>query len=127
MIVVAILALLAMLAVPGFLRVKKRSQAGRILQDLRSIDSATDQYALDTGRYSGFKPRFSDIKGYLKAGTSLYETRRDVLGNRYALPPIDVLPSIPAASYEDLSEVAPLEFWKPFQPAGPDAEDADPL
>ncbi len=35
MIVVAIIALLAAIAVPGFLRARKRSQASRILNDLR--------------------------------------------------------------------------------------------
>ena len=45
MIVVAIIALLAAIAVPGFLRARKRSQASRIINDLRLIDSAVDQYA----------------------------------------------------------------------------------
>ena len=39
MIVVAIIALLAAIAVPGFLRARKRSQASRIVNDLRMIDS----------------------------------------------------------------------------------------
>ena len=50
MIVVAIIALLAAIAVPGFLRARKRSQATRILNDLRMIDSAVDQYAIETNR-----------------------------------------------------------------------------
>ena len=48
MIVVAIIALLAAIAVPNFLRARKRSQATRILQDLRVVDSALDQYAIET-------------------------------------------------------------------------------
>jgi prepilin-type N-terminal cleavage/methylation domain-containing protein len=40
MIVVAFIALLAAIAVPGFLRARKRSQASLILNDLRKIDSA---------------------------------------------------------------------------------------
>ena len=40
MIVVAIIALLAAIAVPGFLRARKRSQASKILNDLRMIDAA---------------------------------------------------------------------------------------
>ena len=35
MIVVAIIALLAAIAVPGFLRARKRSQASRVVNDLR--------------------------------------------------------------------------------------------
>ena len=54
MIVVAIIALLAAIAVPGFLRARKRSQASRILNDLRLIDAAVDQYAIETNRATGF-------------------------------------------------------------------------
>ena len=50
MIVVAIIALLAAIAVPGFLRARKRSQASRIMNDLRMIDSAVDQYAIENNK-----------------------------------------------------------------------------
>ena len=53
MIVVAIIALLAAIAVPGFLRSRKRSQASKILNDLRLIDAAVDQYAIETAKASG--------------------------------------------------------------------------
>ncbi|PYI74592.1 MAG: prepilin-type cleavage/methylation domain-containing protein, partial [Verrucomicrobia bacterium] len=53
MIVVAIIALLAAIAVPGFLRARKRSQASKILNDLRMIDAAVDQYAIETNRQTG--------------------------------------------------------------------------
>ncbi len=42
MIVFAIIALLAAVAVPGFLRARKRSQASRVVNDLRLIDAAVD-------------------------------------------------------------------------------------
>src|SRR4051812_30097104 len=60
MIVVAIIALLASIAVPGFLRARKRSQASRILNDLRLIDSAVDQYAIETNRSTGFTVNTTD-------------------------------------------------------------------
>ena len=53
MIVVAIIALLASIAVPGFLRARKRSQASRIINDLRLIDSAVDMYAIENNKSSG--------------------------------------------------------------------------
>jgi len=62
MIVVAIIALLAAIAVPNFLRARKRSQATRILEDLRMIDSACDQYAIETNKVTGNHPVWGDIK-----------------------------------------------------------------
>ena len=53
MIVVAIIALLAAIAVPGFLRARKRSQASKIINDLRMIDAAVDQYAIESGKKTG--------------------------------------------------------------------------
>ena len=57
MIVVSIIAMLAALAVPGFLRARKRSQASRIINDLRLIDSAVDQYAIENNKTSGSPSR----------------------------------------------------------------------
>ncbi|MEP7014208.1 MAG: prepilin-type N-terminal cleavage/methylation domain-containing protein [Verrucomicrobiota bacterium] len=114
MIVVAIIALLAAIAVPGFLRARKRSQATRILNDLRMIDSAVDQYAIESNRSTGFTVPFSEWKNYLKVGSTLYNTGNDILGNTYGSQLVDSLPKVAAASYTALSDVAPASFWSPY-------------
>ena len=115
MIVVAIIALLAAIAVPNFLRARKRSQASRILEDLRMLDGATDQYAIDSGRTSGMNPSFSDLQNYLKAGSVLYSTDADIFGDSYGPTfTVDSLPLIPANAFASLSDVAPLTFWSPY-------------
>src|SRR5438270_3715558 len=78
MIVVAIIALLAAIAVPGFLRARKRSQASRILNDLRMIDSAVDQYAIETNRKTGDVVKIADWTNYLKKGSLLYNNGKSV-------------------------------------------------
>src|ERR1700761_8083581 len=83
MIVVAVIALLASIAVPNFLRARKRSQATRILEDLRLLDSAADQYAIETNKISGMLPVFGDLKNYLKTGPSLYNSGTDIFGYSY--------------------------------------------
>src|ERR1700682_6263261 len=81
MIVVAIIAVLAAIAVPGFLRARKRSQASKILNDLRLIDGAVDQYAIETGRKNGDVVNTADWTNYLKKNTRLYSTGQDGLGD----------------------------------------------
>jgi prepilin-type N-terminal cleavage/methylation domain-containing protein len=116
MIVVAIIALLAAIAVPNFLRARKRSQATRILEDLRLIDSAIDQYAIESNKAGGATVNWGDVKKYLKVNSALYNSGADVLGNSYGNSfSVDALPRIPTASYSALSDVAPAEFWSPFQ------------
>ena len=114
MIVVAIIALLAAIAVPGFLRARKRSQASRIINDLRLIDSAVDQYAIENAKSTGFPVGVTDWTNYLKKGTNLYLTGQDVLGNAYGPQTVDSLPHVPTSSYNALSDVADNNFWSPY-------------
>ena len=115
MIVVAIIALLAAIAVPGFLRARKRSQASRILNDLRLIDSAVDQYAIETNKASGSQVAVTDWTNYLKKGSALYNTGKDLFSNDYGAQTVDSLPSVPAASKTALSDVADTAFWSPYK------------
>lgn len=116
MIVVAIIALLASIAVPGFMRARKRAQASRVLNDLRIIDSAIDQYAIETNRITGFNPAWTDLKAYTKKGGALYNTGRDILNNTYGPFTVDKLPLVPTGSYNALSDVAGVGFWSPYGP-----------
>jgi prepilin-type N-terminal cleavage/methylation domain-containing protein len=114
MIVVAIIALLAAIAVPGFLRARKRSQASRIINDLRLIDSAVDQYAIETNKTSGAPVAVTDWTNYLKKGTNLYVSGKDILNNDYGPQTVDSLPSVPSASKTALSDVTDNTFWSPY-------------
>ena len=114
MIVVAIIALLAAIAVPGFLRARKRSQATRVLNDLRMIDSAVDQYAIETNRATGANVTAVDWESYMKKGSVLYNTGADLFGNTYGDQTVDTLPKVPANTWLTLSDIAPAEFWSPY-------------
>ncbi|HEY1770730.1 MAG TPA: prepilin-type N-terminal cleavage/methylation domain-containing protein [Chthoniobacterales bacterium] len=114
MIVVAIIALLAAIAVPGFLRARKRSQASRVINDLRLIDAAVDQYAMENNKMSGQSVRTVDWIAYLKKGSALYNTAADVFGNSYGTQTVDNLPDVPAATWNALSDVAGTEFFSPY-------------
>ncbi|EDY17448.1 hypothetical protein CfE428DRAFT_4965 [Chthoniobacter flavus Ellin428] len=119
MIVVAIIALLAAIAVPNFLRARKRSQATRILEDLRIIDSAIDQYAIENNKSSGDTVSWTDIQKYLKTGSVLYNSGgTDLLGGTYSggTFSVDNLPKLNSTSFGKLSDVAPSDFWSPFYP-----------
>jgi len=116
MIVVAIIALLAAIAVPGFLRARKRSQASRILNDLRMIDSAVDQYAIETNRTTGATVAITDWTNYLKKGSLLYNSGNSLLGSTYGAQVVDIIPTVPPNDYATLSDVAGVGFWSPYGP-----------
>src|ERR1700676_3497342 len=116
MIVVAIIALLAAIAVPGFLRARKRSQASRILNDLRMIDSAMDQYSIETSRSTGFVVTVADWTNYVKKNAILYNTGLSILGSTYGPQTVDTIPQVPASDLATLSDVAGTGFWSPYGP-----------
>jgi prepilin-type N-terminal cleavage/methylation domain-containing protein len=114
MIVVAIIALLAAIAVPSFLRSRKRSQASKIINDLRLIDAAVDQYAIETTKTGGLALNTADWTAYVKKDTALYSTGLDLFGNAYPQQVVDSQPMVSKATFETLSDVANAEFFSPY-------------
>ena len=115
MIVVSIIFLLAAIAIPNFLRARKRSQATRILEDLRILDAAVDLYAIETNKQTGFNPVMADLKNYMKTGTVLYSTGTDLFGNSYGPFTVDSIPKVPNSAFSSLSDVADTAFWSPYK------------
>jgi prepilin-type N-terminal cleavage/methylation domain-containing protein len=116
MVVVAIIALLASLGLPNYLRARKRAQAARILNDLRLIDSAISQYAIETKKAPGSDVVWSDVQPYIKLHSSLYDSGgADLLGNSFGVFSVDSTPQVPAATFAVLSDVTAADFWSPYK------------
>ena len=120
MIGVGIIALLAAIAVPNFLRARKRSQGTRCLEDLRIIDSAVDQYAIENNKVTGNSVAWTDVQNYLKTGSVLYNSQGfDMFGNAYntnSTFSVDSIPKLSSVTFSKLSDVCPTTFWSPYYP-----------
>jgi len=128
MVVVAIIALVAAMAVLGFMRARKRSQAAQILTELRLLDSAVDQYAVEYNKQAGGAFTWNDLKPYIKKDTRLYNAYAedgsrvdDLLNNPYYTGgQIDTHPedagnvTVSLATFHALEDVADRQFWQPF-------------
>ena len=68
MIVVAIIGLLAAIAIPNFVHARKTSLTNSCINNLREIDGAKQQWALENGRKSSDTPSATDIQPYLGRG-----------------------------------------------------------
>lgn len=117
MIAVAIIALLAAIAVPGFLRARKRSQATMVKNELRLIDDAIAQYAIETNKNTGDPIEVDDWADYVKDG-SLANTGQDVFGEDFGDQIVDALPAVPGNTWDALSDVADTAFWLPYPREG---------
>src|SRR5580765_3260315 len=70
MIVVAIIGLLAAIAIPNFVRARKTAQTNACINNLRQIDGAKQQWALENGAAASAAPGGTDITPYLGRGSA---------------------------------------------------------
>ncbi len=66
MIVVAIIGLLAAIAIPNFVRARTTSQMNACINNLRQIDGAVQQWALESKALPNATVAYTDIQPYLK-------------------------------------------------------------
>jgi type II secretory pathway pseudopilin PulG len=71
MVVVAIIGLLAAIAVPNFMKHRTTSRAKICMNNIRQIQGAKDQWAIDNGKNETDTPNATDLDTYLKGGTVL--------------------------------------------------------
>jgi prepilin-type N-terminal cleavage/methylation domain-containing protein len=123
MVVVAIIALLAAIAVPGFLRARKRSQATAILNDARVIGGAIDQYAIESNVLGSSTFTSARLKGFFKPASRLYVEAgsgtvfNDILGNNYSYSTWDGNVRVNSATTDNFSDVIDnaSSFWGGYQ------------
>jgi prepilin-type N-terminal cleavage/methylation domain-containing protein len=70
MIVVAIIGLLAAIAIPNFVRARTTSQMNACINNLRLIDSAKQEWALEQRQQNASTPQGSDLQPYLGHGVN---------------------------------------------------------
>ena len=120
MLVVATIALLAALAVPNYLRARKRAQAARLFDDLRAVDHAMELYCIEFRRTGEEPMTDSDLifmKRYLKDRIALYESLpNDMFQNPFVITDLKSVPKLSTLTYNALSDVVPVEYWSPYTP-----------
>jgi prepilin-type N-terminal cleavage/methylation domain-containing protein len=66
MIVVAIIGLLAAIAIPNFVRARNSAQKNSCINNLRQLDGAKQQWALENKQQDTATPATTDVQNYLK-------------------------------------------------------------
>jgi prepilin-type N-terminal cleavage/methylation domain-containing protein len=118
MIVVAIIALLASVAVPNAVRARKRAQATALLEELRVLDAAKEQYAAENNVIGTATPTFTQLQPFFKKDSGLY-TRgsfTDSMGNAITINTFDTAPQLNSSSVANFNDVVPAGFFAPFEP-----------
>jgi prepilin-type N-terminal cleavage/methylation domain-containing protein len=108
MIVVAIIGLLAAIGIPNFVRARQTSQTNACINNLRIIDQAKQQWALEYGQISTASPASSDIVPYFgRTGTAMPQ---EPLAGTYNINPISMAPTCSIALVNSNAHNAVLPF-----------------
>src|SRR5881296_1690798 len=87
MIVVAIIGLLAAIAIPNFVKARETAQLNSIVNNLRILEGAKDQWALENKKGTGDTPTWAvsptGIADYLKGNTV-----KSIVGETYTINPV---------------------------------------
>jgi prepilin-type N-terminal cleavage/methylation domain-containing protein len=70
MIVVAIIGLLAAIAIPNFVKARGTAQTNACINNLRQIDGAKEQWALENKKSAGSAVDTSGVSAYIKGQTT---------------------------------------------------------
>ena len=114
MIVVAIIALLAVIAVPNLVRARKRAQGVSIRNDLRMIDNAMDQYGTEYIKVAGVTIPVLAWRAYLKPNSRLYTYNSSVMGDIYGDQVMGTLPTVPSTDWDAFVDTCDSSFWAPY-------------
>jgi prepilin-type N-terminal cleavage/methylation domain-containing protein len=91
MIVVAIIGLLAAIAIPNFIKARTTSQQNACINNLRQIDGAIQQWALENNKTSSATVAFTDISDYLK-NSVLCPSGGTTFANSYTITDVQTKP-----------------------------------
>ena len=93
MIVVAIIGLLAAIAIPNFVKARATSQANACINNLRQIDAAANQFALEQHKTTGSGISYpTDLSPYIKLN-SINSIPGCPAGGNYACPLVGTSPT----------------------------------
>jgi prepilin-type N-terminal cleavage/methylation domain-containing protein len=94
MIVVAIIGLLAAIAIPNFVRARTKSQQNACINNLRQIDGAMQQWALEGKLAANAAVTYPDISPYLKSAVTCPAGGAGAtFGSSYTISTVDVKPT----------------------------------
>jgi prepilin-type N-terminal cleavage/methylation domain-containing protein len=95
LIVVGIIGLLAAIAIPNFVRARSTSQQNACINNLRQINSAVQQWAMETGQAAGSPPpnMSTDLTPYIQLNSNS-SVPTCPSGGTYTINNISVVPQV---------------------------------
>ncbi|MBI3316186.1 MAG: prepilin-type N-terminal cleavage/methylation domain-containing protein [Candidatus Omnitrophica bacterium] len=93
MLVLLILGFLAGMAVPNFVQARLNSRRNACINNLRIIQSAKDQYAVENGQPDSVTPTTADLSPYFKSAQLNNGLPTEPMGGTYTPGAVSALPT----------------------------------
>jgi prepilin-type N-terminal cleavage/methylation domain-containing protein len=101
MIVVAIIGLLAAIAIPNFVKARTTAQQNACINNLRQIDGAKDQWAIENKKNTDDSVISSQVEAYIKGGkTPDCPAGGEYTYNVVGTNPVCTVSTLPAAPHQ---------------------------
>lgn len=115
-VILIIIALMLIIVIPHYFTHLKARKAQRVKEDLITLNSAIEHYALDNGKVAGIRLNYADLRKYLNPEADIYRLNgNDVFGDSYGPFTVGTRPSVPPHTADKLSNVVGEGFWSPYQ------------
>ena len=98
MIVVAIIGLLAAIAVPNFVQARTSARRNTCINNLRLIQAAKDQYAIESNQAETVVPSPSDVSVYFKSSQLSAGMPKEPQGGSYSVLAVNAAPTCSVAA-----------------------------
>ena len=114
--VIGIILMMIVILVPGLLHNSRRKHANAVRFEMKLLDCALQQYALQTEKKSGVAVTFEDLKKHLPPDSRLVKTNGiDSLGNPFVKFVVGTPIRVPTKSAQQLDSVADPAFWADYK------------
>lgn len=105
MIVVAIIGLLAAIAIPNFVRARQTTQTNICINNMRQVDAAIDQWAIETGQAAGATPVAANLTPYIKGAAM---PTCPLGGTAYTLATVGASPQVSCPNFNAVTHNATI-------------------
>jgi hypothetical protein len=97
-----------------------RLTAIRLIEEMRTIDTAVDKWGVENNQPEGTQPRPQDLLPYVDKGSRLHGELaagrlNDSLGNQITISPFGQTCTISITTARRLATTVPAGFWGPFE------------
>jgi hypothetical protein len=98
-VLIPVIAMMAAIAIPNFVKARETAMRNACLGNLRQIESAKQQWASDNGKDDSAIPTASDLDKYVKGGFASFKCHK---GGRYTINAAGDSPACSAEGHESL-------------------------